>query len=358
METTPLLEIESRIRSYAVLESASLAEAVATATAGTRALLLVDSQVRETHAPAFEGWVDSILEIEASEDAKSFERLGPLFTSILERGFRRDWILVAVGGGVTQDIAAFIASVLFRGAQWCLIPTTLLAQCDSCIGSKSSINIGSFKNQLGTFYPPQQVLLNLGVLDSLPPEAIAGGLGEIIKLHLIAGESEFTALRARLDASEGRPARDDLRAMILSSLRIKKKFIEADEMDTGIRNLLNYGHTFGHAFESATNYAIPHGIAVSLGIAAATFFSARLNLVEEEYALDLQSWLSKYFHPCEKQLREVDAERVLSAMKLDKKNTGTKITCILTCGAGRMEKRALDFDSQVRPLLGQWLQQL
>ena len=121
----------------------------------------------------------------------SFEKLAPVFVWLLENGLKRDGRLLVIGGGVLQDIGCFIASVLFRGVRWEFIPTTLLAQCDSCIGSKSSINIESYKNQIGTFYAPDRVLLVTQALQTLPWDEVRSGLGEVIKLHLIAGDEPF-----------------------------------------------------------------------------------------------------------------------------------------------------------------------
>src|SRR5258708_32189487 len=139
---------------------------------------------------------EKVIGIEATEDAKSLQAIEPVFAWVLENGLRRNGCLAVVGGGVMQDIGCFIASVLFRGVRWELIPTTLLSQCDSCIGSKSSINIRSYKNQIGTFYPPHRVLLTVSVLRSLPFDEIRSGLGEAIKLHLLTGEQEFETLMA------------------------------------------------------------------------------------------------------------------------------------------------------------------
>ena len=229
---------------------------------------------------------ENVRVIEASEGAKSLDALGPHVEWLLRSGFRRDCLLLVIGGGVLQDLSCFIASTLFRGVGWTLIPTTLLAQCDSCIGSKSSINVGPYKNQMGTFYPPHQVLLAFDVLKSLPPDEIRSGLGEIIKLHLIEGEDAVTRLRPKLAGFEADPKL--MREMVWDSLTIKKRFIEEDEYDKGIRNLLNYGHTFGHAYESATHYAIPHGISVTLGVLTATFFSAELGWVSADYFQSLR----------------------------------------------------------------------
>ena len=265
-----MMQIQSKSHPYEVREATSLADALRQAAAGQRTFALVDSQVH-AHYPSAAQALDSenVRLIEATEPAKSLDALSPTVEWLLRSGFRRDCLLLVVGGGVLQDLGCFIASVLFRGVRWSLVPTTLLAQCDSCIGSKSSINVGHFKNQLGTFYPPHQVLMAFDVLGSLPPDEIRSGLGEIIKLHLIDGEAAVSRLRGKLARYASEPA--VLSEMVWDSLTIKKRFIEEDEYDKGIRNLLNYGHTFGHAYESATDYAIPHGIAVTLGVLTATF---------------------------------------------------------------------------------------
>ena len=349
------MQIQSKSHPYDVTETADLREALQRAAQGQRTFALVDSRVHALYPGAFAPSLpaENTRLIEATEGAKSLDALSPHIEWLLGSGFRRDCLLLVVGGGVLQDLSCFIASTLFRGVRWSLVPTTLLAQCDSCIGSKSSINVGRYKNQLGTFYPPHEVLLAFDVLRSLPPDEIRSGLGEVIKLHLIDGDDAVARLRPKLSAYETQPSL--LNEMVWDSLAIKQRFIEEDEFDQGVRNLLNYGHTFGHAYESATDYAIPHGIAVTLGILTATFFSARLGWVSPEYFTGLQSWLTPYYRPYEETLREADPERILAAMRLDKKNTGDTLGCILTRGAGRMEKTRLSFDSQARPLLREWL---
>lgn len=350
------MQIQSKSHSYDVTEASSLREAVQSATAhGQRTFALVDSQVHSLYPNAFKESLppENVRLIEATEGAKSLDALSPSIEWLLGSGFRRDCLLLVVGGGVLQDLSCFIASTLFRGVRWSLIPTTLLAQCDSCIGSKSSINVGHYKNQMGTFYPPHQVLLSFDVLQSLPPDEVRSGLGEVIKLHLIEGSAAVERLRAKLSGSGAQPAL--LNEMVWDSLAIKQRFIEEDEFDQGIRNLLNYGHTFGHAYESATDYAIPHGIAVTLGVLTATFFSSRLGWVPPGDFQSLQDWLFPYYAPYQKTLIEADPERILAAMRLDKKNTGDTLGCILTHGAGHMEKTKLSFDGQVRPLLAECL---
>ena len=351
------LHIQSKSGAYAVEETGGLRNALEQAPGGERVFALVDGQVAALYPDAMTALPpQNVRTVEATEPAKSLEALTPYVEWLLERGFRRDCLLLVVGGGVLQDLGCFIASTLFRGVRWTLVPTTLLAQCDSCIGSKSSINVGHYKNQLGTFYPPTQVLLPADVLSTLPPDEIRSGLGEIIKLHLIEGEDAAHRLRPKLAGYAENPAL--LGEMAWDALRIKKRFIEEDEFDQGIRNLLNYGHTFGHAYESAADYAIPHGISVTLGVLTATFFSAQLGWVSPAYFEALHEWLLPYYAPYQQTLAALDQERILAAMRLDKKNTGDTLGCILTRGAGRMEKTKLAFDSQVRPLLASALAEI
>jgi 3-dehydroquinate synthase len=258
---------------------------------------------------------------------------------------------------VLQDAGCFIASVLARGIRWELVPTTLLAQADSCIGSKSSINIGHYKNQIGTFYPPHRVLLVQDFLRTLPFDEIRSGLGEVIKLQLLSGEQGFEELMTDLEGFAALGSADRLPLLakwVQRSMDVKQPVIERDEFDRGERLLLNYGHTFGHAFESVTDFGIPHGIAVVLGMLAATSISARLGMVTEDQAGALARRLRPWHQPYAERLADIDMADLLAALARDKKNTAAGLTCILTWGFGRMERTSLSpeqVDSCVVPAL-------
>ena len=352
---SPLLTIQSSRRHYSVEEYGSLSDAMA-AVAEEGTLVLIDQFILDRHGDALHASAPQLkfLPLTASEEQKSFEKLAPIFVWLLENGLKRDGRLLVIGGGVVQDIGCFIASVLFRGIRWELIPTTLLSQCDSCIGSKSSINIHSYKNQIGTFYPPDRVLLITDLLRTLPWDEVRSGMGEVIKLHLLAGEERFRWLSERLDRV--RTDETVLPECIRSSLLIKQPFIEKDELDTGIRNLLNYGHTFGHAYESATHYAIPHGIAVTLGVLTATFVSAQMGYVTATDFQALRKTLAPWYQPYEEKLKSLPIETILAAIKLDKKNTRAGLHCILTRGPGRMEKVRLPTELDLGKLIRQAIQ--
>lgn len=342
--------IQSRVHPYSVEEHPDIAAALTVVAAGTTPHYLVDAAVLAAYGPVLGPRLpaDRTLAIEATEAAKSYADLEPVFLGLLARGLRRSGSLVVIGGGVLQDAGCFVASVLARGIHWSLLPTTLLAQADSCIGSKSSINIGDFKNQLGTFYPPHRVLLVPAFLDTLPPDEIRSGLGEVIKLQLLAGERGFRELLDDLAGlADTTPAvrRELLGRWVRRSLDVKQPVIEADEFDRGERLLLNYGHTFGHAFEAATAFAIPHGIAVVLGMIAATHVSARLGMVAPDHAAEVTALLRPWHEPYARRLAGVAMEAILAALSRDKKNTAAGLTCILTRGFGRMEKVTLPPES-------------
>lgn len=352
-----MFTIRSQSHDYKVEEHPSLRSALESFSDRKNAFFLIDGVVLRNCGAAFDGIVpeEARIVIEASEEQKSFERLTPIFLELLERGLKRDGTLVVIGGGVLQDIGCFIATVLFRGVRWELIPTTLLAQADSCIGSKSSINIGAYKNQIGAFFPPYRVLLVDDVLKSLPWDEVRSGLGEVIKLQLIEGESGFNELMNDLGRVTPEGGWEVISKWVKRSMAVKKPYIEEDEKDRGIRNILNYGHTFGHAYESATKYAIPHGIAVLLGILTATYLSVRLGLVPSSHYQDLKQRLHPWCTPYGEMLIKADKAAIFKAIKHDKKNTGDAVNCILTRGAGHMEKMKVDFSGNLVPAVEEFI---
>ncbi|MGI9089292.1 MAG: AroB-related putative sugar phosphate phospholyase (cyclizing) [Chthoniobacterales bacterium] len=353
-----MFTVRSRIHDYSVEQFPDLAAVLQSIIpTGSDVVFLVDQCVGELYRGELEAHLSParVTYIEATEDQKTLERLAPVFLSLLAKSVHRDTRLVVIGGGVLQDIGCFIASVLFRGIAWELVPTTLLAQADSCIGSKSSINIGQYKNQIGTFYPPHRVLLTSSFLDTLPWDEVRSGLGEIIKLQLLAGEPEFQGLMRDLSGFENQ--RGILDKWVERSLAVKKEYIEQDEFDRGLRNLLNYGHTFGHAYESAANYAIPHGIAVLLGIVTATYLSAGRGLITNEAYRDLRRTLAPWYQPFDTVLKKSSRDAIFRAIARDKKNTRGAVNCILTRGPGRMEKMPLALETELIPALTAFFEQ-
>lgn len=347
------IPIRSHAGTYHVVAGGSPAEALARARGNGPVVVIADAAVLRLHREAFEHAFDpgiTILPVVATEQAKSYETVGPVLEKLLEAGVRRNTTLIAVGGGIIQDLAAFAATILMRGIAWRLVPTTLLSQCDSCIGAKSSINLGQHKNQLGTFHPPEEIHLSSGFLSTLGEEDIRSGLGEVVKFHLLAGPGPLTRLRNVL--AQGLPEHfDDL---ILNSLSIKRPFIEEDEFDRGIRNLLNYGHTFGHAFEVTSGFSIPHGLAVALGMAAATFISERWGRCPQGHLHEVDEILRPLYRHHAAAVGHAPLAAILQAMGRDKKNRSDRQFVILTGGPGSMEKVQVDLQREIGPELARF----
>ena len=263
-----------------------------------------------------------------NEDSKNLDSVQELYDKLASRPAKRNLTLVSIGGGILQDITGFTASTLYRGIHWIYVPTTLLSQADSCIGSKTSLNYRGYKNIIGSFYPPEQVHVFPRFLKTLLEVDFYSGLGEVIKLHLMGGYASYRELSSNLSEIISRKP-DELLHAIQSSLNVKLGYISGDEFDTGRRNLLNYGHDFGHALESTSGFEVPHGQAVIFGMLAANKVARNRGLLdgglEEEIAQKLLIPSLKV-RPA---LAAVDSEKIVAAMKNDKKRTGDMLALIM-----------------------------
>jgi 3-dehydroquinate synthase len=229
-------------------------------------LLIVDDFFAGNLHPSLQ---ERSLLIKADEEAKAFDRMGELLIELKARGLTRSSILLGLGGGVIQDITTFLASVYMRGIPWIYVPTTLLAMVDSCLGGKSSINVGPVKNLVGTFHPPHQITVITALARSLPLVELRAGLAEAAKICFCRGVGSFERYCLLAEPLlSGAWSDNQLAELIHHVLSVKQWFIETDEFDRAERRLLNFGHTWGHALESASGYSIPHGLAVALGMEA------------------------------------------------------------------------------------------
>lgn len=283
------------------------------------AILIIDKNISQLYENSFSQSKISLtkaLIIDATEEAKTFEKISQYIEFFIEQKIRRNQTIVAIGGGVIQDIACFISSIYLRGINWVFFPTTLLAQADSCIGSKSSINFKTSKNILGTFNPPKSIYISTKFLDTLNHNEILSGIGEIIKIYGIYGPSEFKDFAK--DYNNLFTKKELLIKHIYKALALKKKIIEADEFDCSTRLVMNYGHSFGHAIESATNYAIPHGIAVSMGCHFANYIAWKLNINNGLVYEDMGTVLTQNFEKFKGST--FDEEIFFSSLLKDKKN--------------------------------------
>jgi 3-dehydroquinate synthase len=324
------LTIQSHAGPYTVIFKDALPTDAGVSPAG-EPHFLIDANVARLYAGELQFAVNhrNAIVIEATEESKSLQQTIPVFERLISNSIRRDHVLVAIGGGIIQDITCFVASTLLRGLPWIFVPTTLLAQADSCIGSKSSINLGDIKNVLGTFKPPVKVLVHSGFLETLDRKDIHSGVGEIIKVHAIAGVPAFDGFA--MDFNRVFSDRAVLLKYVGAALRIKQPYIEKDEFDCGIRNVLNYGHSFGHAIESATHYAVPHGIAVTMGMDMANYVAVKRGELPIEHYDRMHDILRKNYAAYAR--TNISAAALLSALTRDKKNTSTALRLVLPKGA-------------------------
>jgi 3-dehydroquinate synthase len=285
----------------------------------------------------------AVLFYEASESIKSLVAVPELIEQIRASGANRQTQFVAIGGGVIQDLVAFAASIYMRGVQWIYVPTTILSMVDSCIGGKSSINVGPSKNLVGTFHPPLSVFVDPVLAGTLPLDEQASGIIEAAKICFCRGPESFQSY-LRCSAHPGAETAQ-LAALISHSLRAKKWFIEIDEFDQNERLLLNFGHTFGHAIEGASNYGIAHGIAVGLGIFCALAFSRQSTedgseLYAEAPAVgELEVHLSSIFRSVpdlSSKLAGLSLDDVMKRFESDKKHQQDDYVLILVEPSGKV----------------------
>ena len=311
-------------------------------------VVILDSNIKRLY-PKVSELLDSyyVEVLEANETAKTYEKIGELINRVIKFGFSKSNRLVGIGGGVVQDITAFSASILFRGVDWLFFPTNLLTQCDSCIGSKTSVNIGDYKNQLGGFHPPRKIFIDFSFIDTLSNLEICSGLGEMMHYFLLQKNTDLDSLAVEILAAQS--DRMVLGQLIERSLGIKKAMIEIDEFDTGPRNIFNYGHSFGHAIEACTNFEVPHGVAVAYGMDLANSISVRLGLVDKDFRNRVRTILATIWQS--KSLPVVDISNYFIALSKDKKNEGKQIKVILTEGLGNMYKSTLPVNEEIHALI-------
>ncbi len=343
--------IQSYRGEYRVQFTDDIAEVLATEVAPAD-LVVMDRVVSDLYPALSEVLRDrTVMLMDATEEAKSFDQVAPLIQTMIDRNMGKGSRLIAVGGGVVQDLVSFAASIFKRGSDWLFVPTTLLAQCDSCIGSKTSINFRETKNQLGSFHAARAIYIDTRFLKTLPAIELRAGLGDMFHYYLVSGDEDY-----RWAAERVANALDDdgiLHAFIGRSLKIKKAMIERDEFDAGPRNVFNYGHTFGHALEVATQYAVPHGIAVAIGMELANRVSVRMGLLDEAVRRDVHGALRHIWSPDD--CPEVETDAYWGAIRQDKKNIGNQINAILSRGIGDMFKTPLPDDDEMADFINDYL---
>jgi 3-dehydroquinate synthase len=293
-----------------------------------------------------------LLELPDGEVYKDWPTLQRIFDTLLQSQCDRKTILFALGGGVVGDMTGFAAASYMRGVPFVQVPTTLLAQVDSSVGGKTAINHPLGKNMIGAFYQPQLVVCDLDVLKTLPDREMSAGLAEVIKYGPIADMAFMTWIEANLDALLAKDS-GALAHAIQRSCEIKADVVGQDEREQGLRAILNFGHTFGHAIESGLGYGQwLHGEGVGCGMVMAAHLSERLNLVDAAFVKRLTLLIGRAGLPTRAPvLREKDnAGRYLELMRVDKKSEAGEIRFVLIDGPGKACVRAAP-DAVVREVI-------
>lgn len=335
-----------------IADPANYADLPASATAlvvtNTTVAPLYAQAVRDALAQRFRSV--RVLELPDGEAHKNWETLNLVFDALLAHGADRKTVLFALGGGVVGDMTGFAAASYMRGVPFVQLPTTLLAQVDSSVGGKTAINHPLGKNMIGAFYQPQLVLCDLDTLQTLPQREIAAGLAEIIKYGPIADMAFLDWIEAKIEALVARNA-PALAHAVRRSCEIKAAVVGQDEREAGLRAILNFGHTFGHAIESGLGYGEwLHGEAVGCGMVMAAHLSEKLGGVDAAFVRRLTALIERAGLPV--RAPDLGAERYLSLMRVDKKSEAGEIRFVVIDRPGSAVMRPAP-DALVREVLAE-----
>ena len=321
-----MIHMELNENSYDILvERGALQRAGEQMNLNRRVLVVTDTGVPALYAQtvAEQCKTPVLCSVPSGEGSKSMEGLGLLLQTMLENGFSRKDCVVAVGGGVVGDLSGFAAAVYMRGIDFYNIPTTLLSQIDSSIGGKTAVNFGGVKNIVGAFYQPRKVLIDPDLLNSLPSRQIANGLAEAVKMAMTSDPELFAIF-------ETGDIRENLDEIIIRSLLIKKAVVEQDEKESGLRKILNFGHTIGHGIESSENmHKLYHGECVALGLIPMCDKKIRKRVIEVLKKCNLYN------------LVEFDWDKISEAAFHDKKADGEFVTVTTVPDVGCFELKSM-----------------
>lgn len=282
--------------------------------------------------------IDAVLiVIPAGEKAKSLGTVQKCYDALAKHRLERKSFIIALGGGVVGDLAGFVAATYLRGIPFVQVPTTLLAQVDSSVGGKVGVNLPAGKNLVGAFYQPKHVLCDLATLDSLPEREFRAGLAEVIKYGIIYDAGLFAGLERDLAKILKRDS-DALADIVARSCEIKAEVVGQDETETGLRAILNFGHTIGHGLEAISRYGkFLHGEAISIGQVAAAMLSSRMLGLPLEHVDRIRALFKRAGLPVAVRLSKIQRRHLYDAMRLDKKVSAGEIKFVLARQIGKVE---------------------
>jgi len=334
-------------RSYEIKISSGLLAALGKECArlklGRRCAVITDTNVARRYASSAcgglkkAGFEPLLVTVPAGETAKSLRTVADCYDKLAGQRLERRSFIVALGGGVVGDLAGFVAATYLRGIPFVQVPTTLLAQVDSSVGGKVGVNLRAGKNLVGAFYQPRLVLCDLDSLTTLPDRQYRSGLAEVIKYGIVYDRSLFDKIEAGLAQLLSRDARF-LAEVVARCCEIKAEIVRQDETESGVRALLNFGHTIGHALEAISHYGkYLHGEAISIGQVAAVRLSVRQTGLPLKEAQRISRVFEAAGLPTQLKLSQAQRPKLLAAMQLDKKVSEGSIKFVLARKIGRAE---------------------
>jgi len=302
-----------------------------------KAVIITDTTVKDLYGDTLSqgltnaGFNVTTLTVSPGEEQKSLQTAGRLYRDLARAYAERTTPILALGGGVVGDLAGFVAATYMRGVPLVQVPTTLLAQVDSSIGGKTAVDHGQLKNIIGAFYQPMMVIADVDTLKTLPAAEMTNGMAEVIKSAAVMGGGLFNFLDVRVVKAKPLDAAV-LEKIVQETARIKAGIVEKDEKDSGLRGILNYGHTIGHALETVTDFQLQHGQAVAIGMVAAAKISSLMGFLEADDALRLKDVIRRAGLPTE--MPDLNVAEIIQAMQHDKKVKQDKIRFVLLKSIG------------------------
>ena len=308
---------------------------------GRKCLLLTDSNVGPLYAEKVAemliaaGAEAFTFPFQAGEENKTLETVGGICSHAVKCGLDRSSLIIALGGGVCGDIAGFAAAIYMRGINFIQIPTTLLAAVDSSVGGKTGADLPEGKNLIGAFWQPKLVLMDPEVFTTLPLKEIRCGLAEVVKYGVIMDAPLFAKLEENTDKLNAVDL-EFYTEIIARCCELKAKVVAADEREGGLRAILNYGHTFGHAVELVSNFTLAHGEGVAIGMNMAAELAVQAGLLDRTVAVRQRILLEKIALPCTLPTG-IDPEQIYTGMLKDKKKVGSRLNLIIPLDIGKVE---------------------
>ncbi len=346
-------KIKSKDKEYPIFVGSNvlgkLADFVKQNHAGKKVAVIIGENANRLHKDKINNALKELnplfITVPSGESSKSMEMKEKIEDKLLNNKFGRDSLIIAIGGGVIGDLSGFVASTFNRGIPIIHVPTTLLAMVDSSIGGKTAINTKHGKNLIGTTYQPNAVFADMDFLQTLPDEEFRNGLAEVIKMSVIIDKNLFETLEKNHKKILARD-KDALQEIIKRNVELKKEVVEQDAEESGLRQILNFGHTFGHALEAFYNYKIKHGYAVSQGIIVESKISATVNNLKKHEEEKIRNMIKIFGFPLLVN-PDVNTSKIIELMKSDKKSRGNKPRFVLIDKIGKAKSKGNNFSFEI-----------